>query len=74
MMTAHAALAVLSVSLLLALPLASGEAAPSQSAPKVATQLSGAHRCFVRCAKYKRSMMGRRSCIAVRRTCLGRRH
>jgi hypothetical protein len=74
MMAAHPTLAILALSvLLIVVPKRSVAAAPVVPGLTVATQLSEARRCFVRCVRYKRTIIGRRSCIAVQRICLGRR-
>ena len=47
-------------------------AAPAIPAIAVSKQIIDVRICYTRCIRYKRTIMNRRSCIALRRTCLGR--
>jgi hypothetical protein len=56
---------------ILAMPGGSG-ATPTIPAIVIGKQLIDVRICYTRCIRYKRTIMNRRSCIALRRTCLGR--
>jgi len=56
---------------ILAMPGGSG-AAPTIPLIAVSRQITDVRICYTRCIRYKRTIMNRRSCIALRRTCLGR--
>jgi hypothetical protein len=62
---------VIVIAALFAIPSGSG-AAPMIPAIAVSRQIIDVRICYTRCIRYKRTIMNRRSCIALRRTCLGR--
>lgn len=71
---ANAGLAIVTAAMA-AFALPKGEAAaPRGPVWSLATPAKASPNCYVRCIRYKRNIINRRSCIAVRRTCLGRRH